>query len=1115
MGNKSMPSTPLGRLRRYQDLLLLGGGVAITFVAFLTFAVTCVYELRQFAAEQRQHLADDQAQVVAAVRAAETSLRRTVSFFELSWPTLPPADTALYDAFRRNGNRLFIESSRMSTGVYFAASERALSDPPLVRRYLALAQQFALSNASASAANDLDISGYIYSPYEELIVIPASAVPSHANPRVTELIDALKIDFTALATHDNRRSLDGRTPVYWLPPFTDPLTGRTRLRLAAQAITHGETFAVIVMEYDSQIFLRALPRSQDTTHQIVDADGRVIASLGANTDERRLAQAGAALKRRRLSFFGDDVGYGGGYFVMKHPIADTGWTLLCTFSWRDVARGVARQVGTAAVATTVILGVVWTLLLMFRSRIFAPLLKYSERVFESENLSRTVVHTVPVGLALIARDTGEWLLGSPHIHEMVARIVGQSKALADALLGAYAAFERDYPRDGQAGVLGHDLVLPARDGGHIELACSASPARFKGIDVLVAVFIDVTERRRLQRELNAALQAADSANQAKSAFLAAMSHEIRTPLNAILGNLDLLANSPLTNVQHDRLATVRSASDGLLAVISDVLDFSKIEAGEMALEHIEFNVLAVIERVLGIFAPLANARGLDLYARLHIATSQTMWGDPTRAGQVLNNLISNAIKFTEHGAVTVIVRTEATDDGTQQLVFAVADTGIGISPEHREQLFKAFSQLDASINRRFGGTGLGLALCQRLVHAMQGRIDVSSTLNVGSRFTVHLPLGEGVAVRRDARFVDGARVLFLSSAQEWCDFAVPHLEQWGARASVYRHPAAIPETDLESAAVLVIWGEREQWQPDDENRLIEGAAWVVDGYPDGPAQAISTGKIASVSCLSLSGLEASMRLTLLGEPLPGPLSAAGAWSGTDTAARARGLKVLVAEDNAANRLLLVEQLTSLGCQVAAASNGRQALEQLDDNDWDVLLTDLNMPGMSGYQLAEAVRKRKPALSIMAITAHATKEERQRCAAAGLDRVMTKPISLQQLSDAMESVAAAKGVKLAGVTSADDARFQGGAMPKPLWDTFLQSTGEALSALDAAQASGDVEGVLAQLHSLRGALAVFGQASLAADCARIEADIKRDRSAPLPGELNALKRSLQDLLNAQV
>lgn len=922
MGNKDMPSTPLGRLRRYQDLLLLGGGVVITFVAFLTFAVTCVYALRQFEAEQRQHLADNQAQVVAAVRAAETSLRRTVSFFELSWPKLRLADAALYDTFRRNGNGLIIESSRMSTDVYFAASERALGDPSLVRRYLALAQEFALSNASASAANDLDIAGYIYSPDEELIVTPASAVRPNARPRVAELIKVLKINFGQLATHADQRSLYGRAPVYWLPPFTDPVTGRTRLRLAARALNRGETFAVIVIEYDPQSFLRALSGSRDDMHQIVDADGRVIASLGAGGDESRFAQAGAALKPRRPSFFGDGVDYGGGYFIMKQPIADTGWTLLCAFSWRDVLRGVERQVGTAAVATAVILGVVWTLLLLFRSRIFSPLLQVSERVFESENLRRTVVQTVPVGLALISRDTGAWLLGSPRIHEMAGRIAGQSKALADALLGAYAVFESDTARDGQLGVLRHDLVLPTRDGGHIELACSASPARFNGIDVLVAAFIDVTATRRLQRELNEALQAADSANQAKSAFLAAMSHEIRTPLNAILGNLELLANSPLTDAQRDRLATVRSASDGLLAVISDVLDFSKIEAGEMALEHIEFNVLAVIERVLEIFAPLANARGLDLYARLDIATAQTMWGDPTRAGQVLNNLISNAIKFTEHGAVTVIVHTEVEDDGTQQLVFAIADTGIGISPEHREQLFKAFSQLDVSINRRFGGTGLGLALCQRLVRAMQGRIDVSSTLNVGSCFTVHLPLGRDIAVRSDSRFVDGERVLFLSSAQQWCDFVVPHLEQWGAQVSVYRHPAAATEADLEAAAVLVIWGAREQWRADDENRLIEGSAWVVDGYPDGPAQAISTGKIMSVSCLSLSGLEASMRLALLGEPLPGLSSAAPAWSGADTAVRSRGLKVLVAEDNAANRLLLVEQLTSLGCQVTAASNGR-------------------------------------------------------------------------------------------------------------------------------------------------------------------------------------------------
>ncbi|MFC5427362.1 ATP-binding protein [Paraburkholderia denitrificans] len=1107
----SMPFTPLGRLRRYQDLLLLGGGVVITLVAFLMFAVTCVYAIRQFVAAERQNLAEDRGQVVTLVQAVETSLRRTVSLFELSWPTLPQNDGSAYAAFLRNCNQLSIKSPTTSSDVYFAASTKALDDPSLVRRYLALAQLFALSNASSSVANNLDISGYIYSPHDELIIMPASVVPLATRPQVAELIETLKVDLSRLTPSAEQRPGGFRRAVYWLPPFTDPLTGGTRVRLVSQASSQGEPFAVIAIEYDPQTFLRAVSTRGEGTYLIAGPAGHIIASRDNPSSAEAQEQGWRQL--RHPAFLGGDVGYGGGKFVIKEPIGGTDWTLLHVFSWDDVAAGIAPQARTAAVAMAVILGVVWALLLSFRSRVFAPLLRRSERVFESENLSRTVVQTVPVGLALISRKSREWLLDSPVIQELGSRIERGEAALADALVACYDAFERDHPAGGPVGVLRQDVVLPTQGGGHVELACSASQARYKGIDVLVAVFIDVTERRRLQRELNAALEAADSANQAKSAFLAAMSHEIRTPLNAILGNLELLAHSPLTSVQHDRLATVRGASAGLLAVISDVLDFSKIEAGEMTLEQIEFNVLEQIECVLGIFEPLARARGLGLYARIDIAAGQTMWGDPTRVGQVLNNLLSNAIKFTEYGSVTVVVSLETASDGKQQLVLAIVDTGIGISPQHQEQLFTAFSQLDASINRRFGGTGLGLALCQRLVHAMHGRIDVSSTPDVGSRFTVYLPLGDAIALRSDPRIVDGARVLFLSSAREWCEFAVPHLEHWGAQVNVHRHPATIEESDLEAAAVLVIWGAREQWGADDENRLVEDAAWVVDGYPGGPANAICTGKIVSVSCLSLSGLAASMRATLLGEPLPGPSAATAGAMRADTVASSRGLKVLVAEDNAANRMLLAEQLTSLGCRVATAANGRQALERLDDDDWDVLLTDLNMPGMSGYQLAETVRARKPALPIVAITAHATKEERQRCEAAGMTQVMTKPISRQQLNDVMGAIAEERGVKLISVSNSDEAKFRGRTMPKQLWETFIKSTAEAVSTMEAARAAGDVDAVLAQLHSIRGALAVFGQASLAADCARVEAVINRDTSAPLPDDLDVLTRSLREMLDA--
>ncbi|NML34217.1 hybrid sensor histidine kinase/response regulator [Paraburkholderia antibiotica] len=1111
-----MPTTSLRRLRRYQDMLLLGGGVVITLVALLTIPAACLYAVRQFVADERQQFTDDRSRVATAVREAETSLRRTVAFIELSWPTLPAAEQQYYDEFRRNGNRLTISPSATSNGVLFAADALALEDPLLVRRYLALARQFAISNASASASNNIDVDGYIYSMHHELIVVPDSVVPVSRLLDVGKLIEQLKIDFAKLPPREHERPKRFHVPVYWLPPFNDPLTGHRRLRLVAQATNHGEPFAVIAIEYDPRVLLRALDeRGPDNAYEIAGPDGTVITSLGDDADKDRVAQAGAKHQLPRPGFFGGDVAYANGFFVMKEPIYDTGWTLLYTFSWRDVARGIANQLITAGIAVAVILAAVWTLLLMFRSRVFAPILADSARVFESEHLSRTVIHTVPVGLMLVSRETGEWLLGNPLMHEMAQQMVGGEKALADTLVAHYADFEREDAGDATVGVLRQDILFPAVDGGHFEFASSASQARFLGIDVLVAAFIDVTQRRRMQRELAEAMRAADSANQAKSAFLAAMSHEIRTPLNAILGNLELLANSPMTSVQQDRLETVRVASDGLLAVISDILDFSKIEAGEMPLEEMEFNVVEVVERVLEIFEPIARMRGIGIYPRLDIATTQTMWGDPTRMRQILNNLLSNAIKFTERGMVTLTVGVGQEAEGRPQITFAVADTGIGIAEEHRQRLFKAFSQVDLSINRRFGGTGLGLTLCQRLVNAMHGRIDVSSTPNVGSCFTVYLPLGDGIAVRSDTRMLDGERVLFLASAQEWCDFAVPHLERWGAQVQVFRHPAAIADGALEDDSLLVIWGTREQWQPEDENRVIEDALWVIDGYLEGPAHAMRTGKILSVSCLSLSGLEASVRATLLGEPLPvASASAAGMQARAGSMPLERRLHVLVAEDNAANRLLLCEQLETLGCEVKSASGGKQALELLDDDEWDVLLTDLNMPGMSGYQLAEAVRERRPALPIMAITAHATREERLRCEAAGMNRVMTKPLSLEQLNQALATIANGKGVKLAGFSVADERKFSGNAMPKPLRDIFLKSTSEALTAIEAAHASNDVDALLAELHSLRGALSVFGHAELGTACARVEQDIKRDRAVSSPEELEALGQSLRNLIDEE-
>jgi len=1103
----AMPLSSLRRLRRYQEILLIGGGMIVTFVTILTFVLAAMSAMRRFLIDERQRFFDDRAVVTTVVRESEASMRRTVAMAALTWNQGTESDTATYERFRQNGNKLILDRPTLSRPVLLAMEQGQEQDPALTRRYLALAQQLALISTAASVSRDLDLDRYAYSVDEKVItMVPASR--RVAAQSVKALIAALRVPVADMAQPSpGARGL--AQPVTWLPPFTDPLTGHRSIRLVSIGRSNSEPFAVFVTEYEPNTLLVSLPPRSAGALILATPDGQIVAGTEDDEEDRRLAQTTMRHRVPTPGIFGGEVGYLGGMFVFSTPLANTGWMLISTFSWPDVISGIATQIGTGAAATAVILSVIWILLFLFRRRVIAPLIADSERVFESENLSRTMIQTVPVGLALVPVDGGQWLLQSSRLNEMASRIVGSNTVLARELIRLYGEFEHG-GQDSASDVRTKDLSFPSHDGAQVELAVSASRVRYKRTDILVAAFVDVTENRQLERKLAQAMRAANTANQAKSAFLAAMSHEIRTPLNAILGNLELLADSPLTERQRDRLATVREASDGLLAVISDILDFSKIEAGEMPLENIVFDVVEVAERALGIFAPVARTRGLELYARFDSAASQTMYGDPTRLGQILNNLLSNAIKFTQEGKVTLTVSIRGQGEAAEWLDFTVEDTGIGMSGEQQTRLFKAFSQLDVSINRRFGGTGLGLALCQRLLHAMGGSIDVQSQPGAGSRFSVRLPAGDDIRLVHDVPLPVQANVLLLSAAREWREFAEGHLQAWCSGVKVFQHPALIADHEFDEDVLLVIWGGREQWTAEDENRLVENARWVIDGYPDGPAHILCTGRIVTVSCLSLKGLEAALRTTVLGEhKAVEPVAHARYVSPGELTAN-RALHVLVAEDNVANRELLCEQISTLGCHAHAASNGREAIGMLDDQEWDVVLTDINMPGMSGYELAAKIRELRPSLPVVAVTAHATVEERARCAAAGMYQALTKPLSIRRLHELLQLIANERGFRVSDAAEQPSATLAGAAIPKRLKETFMRSVADALAAIRQAQSQHDRQRLIEEVHSVRGALAVFGHPQLATLCAQLEQAL-RDSTQEMTQELRELTDALARLL----
>ncbi|MFC5610327.1 ATP-binding protein [Variovorax soli] len=519
----------------------------------------------------------------------------------------------------------------------------------------------------------------------------------------------------------------------------------------------------------------------------------------------------------------------------------------------------------------------------------------------------------------------------------------------------------------------------------------------------------------LVRRAKAAESTARASELAMSRFLAGMSHEIRTPLNAILGNLELFALSPLNAAQKDRLRTVRKASDGLLTIVNDILDVSKIEAGQMSLEQIDFDVVEVAERSLMIFAPVARAKNLRLYGVFDTASSQWMRGDPARLAQVINNLLSNAMKFTLNGKVTLRLGIERTAPRDTFIVLSIEDSGIGMTSEQLCKLFCAFTQADPSISRRFGGSGLGLFLAQQLVGKMRGRITASSTPNVGSVFTVRLPLAGGHGAQQSRRAFSGESVVVLSPAAEWNDFAVPHLRAWGLDVQTCSSPAQLAEEQLKRARVVILFAEQANWSHSDLGRLIGDAANVIDCSSHGPVRPEPIEHVISVSCYSLKGLKKALHLALSD-------GAGGAKTVTRQEASDRApmvshpLRVLVVEDNLVNQQLFVEQLETLGCIAKVVGCGQEGLDALAAGEWDLLLTDLCMPGMDGYELAAVAHKRWPQLPIMAVTAHATMEERIRCEAAGMQRVLTKPLSLRALHEVLTSVSRSAQERVAAAPS---------------------------------------------------------------------------------------------------
>ncbi|WON77496.1 response regulator [Serratia sp. UGAL515B_01] len=603
----------------------------------------------------------------------------------------------------------------------------------------------------------------------------------------------------------------------------------------------------------------------------------------------------------------------------------------------------------------------------YERRVLKPAHIAQSNLLESEAFNRTLIQTAPVALCLVSRHSGRLIFANDQALAWLEIENGQhfsanrnSKKIISKLLSTH----------------GDGMIEQLEVSANLTLCVAYAQTRYKQHDVMLCAFTDVSARAEIERNLIQAKTAAHEANEAKSLFLATMSHEIRTPLYGAIGTLELLSLTNLNSQQRQYVERIEIASQSLMQLISDILDVSKIEAGQLQLNNVEFDPRELVQHCTSTYSAMAHNKGLLLFSVISIEVPSLVRGDQARIKQILNNLISNAIKFTESGYVIVRLHLVNNIKSSSCLLFEVIDSGIGIDQALHKNLFTPFYLIHPN-NYLVSGAGLGLSICNRLAELMGTKIQLISESGLGSKFYLEIDLetisddGQG----SEQPNLIGSNIFVRTPHPQLTDNIISWLQFWGACAtSVLEQLRGKDEEQI----LLDI-------QSEPQNPIVDwkGHQLVIPLYTKTEiADGIDPHNIKSIGF--------GIQQILHGEKLTTVASSI-------VMLPQFNLRVLVAEDNPLNQITLQGQLERLGCEVSLASDGEEALALWDISSYDIVFTDVNMPYLDGYGLARKLRSEGVKIPIIGLTANAMQDEEKRCLDAGMNAWLVKPIELKVLA----------------------------------------------------------------------------------------------------------------------